>query len=199
MRTTINYQVWTHARERIAQQKRQVVTFFFVSDPSSSFSLRPQYRYGTSTSAAFRHLYREGGVRRFYRGVGPALLQAPLSRFGDTAANAGVLALLQEYEATRGAPMWLKTLAASMAAGGFRILLMPVDTMKTVMQVEGAAGMAVLKNKLATSGPRVLYAGSLGAASATLVGHYPWCEPPFPPARWLTLTRIFARPQVLCV
>lgn len=38
---------------------------------------------------ALRHLYKEGGVVRFYRGLGPALLQGPLSRFGDTAANAG--------------------------------------------------------------------------------------------------------------
>jgi hypothetical protein len=34
------------------------------------------FSYGMSTGDAFRHLYREGGVRRFYRGVGPALLQA---------------------------------------------------------------------------------------------------------------------------
>jgi hypothetical protein len=43
------------------------------------------------------------------------------------------------------------------------------------MQVEGKNGMALLRNKMAASGPRVLYAGALGAASATLVGHYPWC------------------------
>ena len=36
-------------------------------------------------------LYKDGGVRRFYRGVGPALLQGPLSRFGDTAANVGLI------------------------------------------------------------------------------------------------------------
>ncbi len=90
-----------------------------------------------STGDAFRHLYREGGVRRFYRGVGPALLQArfahalrqaplaqtlarmaltravttqaPLARFGDTAANAGTLALLNDVESTRNLPVWVKT------------------------------------------------------------------------------------------
>ena len=64
-----------------------------------------------------------------------------------------------------------------MAAGGFRILLMPIDAWKTVQQVEGAKGMALLKNKMRTSGPHVLYAGGLGAASATLVGHYPCARP----------------------
>ena len=39
-------------------------------------------------------LYAEGGVRRFYQGLPWALLQTPLTRFGDTAANSGVLLLL---------------------------------------------------------------------------------------------------------
>lgn len=34
-----------------------------------------QYRYGTSTSVALRTLYADGGIARFYQGVGPALLQ----------------------------------------------------------------------------------------------------------------------------
>ena len=114
-------------------------------------------------------------MRRFYRGVGPALLQAPLSRFGDTAANAGMLALLEEYEATRTAPVMLKTAAASFAAASFRVVLMPIDTFKTILQVEGAAGGALLRAKLAASGPKVLFAGAMGAASATMVGQ---CVPP---------------------
>jgi hypothetical protein len=72
---------------------------------------------------------------RFYRGLLPALFQGPLSRFGDTAANAGALALLDSYEATVGLPTSVKTLAASFAAGIFRIFLMPVDACKTIMQV----------------------------------------------------------------
>ena len=40
-----------------------------------------QYRYGTSTTQAFKKLWTEGGLRRLYRGVGPALLQGPLSRY----------------------------------------------------------------------------------------------------------------------
>merc|ERR1719325_81823 len=56
-----------------------------------------QYRYGTSTTEALRTLWNQGGVRRFYRGFGPALFQGPLSRFGDTAANVGILALLEPY------------------------------------------------------------------------------------------------------
>ena len=37
-------------------------------------------RYGTDTTTALRTLYKEGGVRRFYRGLLPAMVQGPLSR-----------------------------------------------------------------------------------------------------------------------
>ena len=42
-----------------------------------------------------RTLWAEGGIPRFYRGLAPALFQGPLSRFGDTAANTAILALLE--------------------------------------------------------------------------------------------------------
>ena len=47
-----------------------------------------QYRYGTSTSQALSLLYKEGGIPRLYQGLPFALVQGPMSRFGDTAANA---------------------------------------------------------------------------------------------------------------
>ena len=53
-----------------------------------------QYRHGGTTTTAFSTLWRQGGIRRLYRGFGPALLQGPLARFGDTAANVALLALL---------------------------------------------------------------------------------------------------------
>jgi hypothetical protein len=82
---------------------------------------------------AFKTLYGQGGIPRFYRGLIPALLQGPLSRFGDTAANTGMLAALDAFEETRDLPIAMKTITASVAAGLFRILLMPVDTFKTTM------------------------------------------------------------------
>ena len=48
-----------------------------------------QYKHGISFNEALDRLYKEGGVRRFYQGLSAALIQAPLSRFGDTAANTG--------------------------------------------------------------------------------------------------------------
>jgi hypothetical protein len=133
-----------------------------------------QYRYGTSTTVAFKTLYADGGIPRFYRGLIPALIQGPLSRFGDTAANTGTLALLDSFEATENLPVGLKTGAASVGAALFRILLMPVDTFKTTMQVEGKDGLKKLFAKAKQNGPSAFFSGSLAAAAATFVGHYPW-------------------------
>ena len=120
---------------------------------------------------ALRTLYADGGIPRFYRGVLPALVQGPLSRFGDTAANTGILTALNGFESTRDINVGLKTMAASGAAALFRIVLMPVDTVKTTMQVTGKFSSIVDKIKL--NGVFTLYNGSLAAASATFVGHYP--------------------------
>ena len=133
-----------------------------------------QYRYGLTTTQALKTLYKEGGVVRFYRGLGPALIQGPMSRFGDTAANTGILALMESHDSTKDLPVGVKTLAASAAAGGFRIFLMPVDAMKTIMQVEGKNGLPALGAKVRAGGPTVLYHGALAASAATFAGHYPW-------------------------
>ena len=129
-----------------------------------------QYRYGTSTTEAIKTLYRKGGIRRFYRGVGPALIQGPMSRFGDTAANAGVLALMEDYNL----PIAVKTAGASITSGLFRMFMMPMDTLKTIYQVEGKDGYSVLRNKIKLRGMNVLYHGSFAVSAATIVGHYPW-------------------------
>jgi hypothetical protein len=130
-----------------------------------------QYSKGLGTVEAIRELYAEGGIPRFYRGVWAALLAAPLSRFGDTAANAGTLALLEDIPWLSAA---VKTFLASCAAACFRILLTPIDTLKTVLQVQGATGMAVLSARIKEEGPLALYAGAMANMAATLLGHYPF-------------------------
>ncbi|CAB9512143.1 Mitochondrial carrier protein [Seminavis robusta] len=131
-----------------------------------------QYRSGVSFPVALRTLYADGGIPRFYRGVVPALLQGPLSRFGDTAANTGILTLLNSFEQTKDMNIGIKSGCASAAAATFRIVIMPIDTVKTTMQVTGKFSAVVDKVKVA--GPPALWNGALAAASATFVGHYPW-------------------------
>ena len=133
-----------------------------------------QYRNGTSFLQTLGILYKEGGIPRFYRGLTPALFQAPLSRFGDVATNTGVMFYLNNNDSTKSLPIPLKTFIGSLFAGLWRINLMPIDTTKTMLQVHGNKGMTILKNKIKTNGVRSLYSGGIGAYSATLVGHFPW-------------------------
>jgi hypothetical protein len=131
-----------------------------------------QYAKGSTTTQAFKTLYREGGVLRFYRGYWAALAQGPLSRFGDTAANTGMLVLLDSLEQTKKLDVASKTAAASVAAGLFRIVLMPIDAVKTSMQVGGS--FKPLAQKIKTSGVGVLWHGALASSGATMIGHWPW-------------------------
>lgn len=107
-----------------------------------------QYRYGTTITQAARTLYADGGWTRYYYGLGAALVQGPMSRFGDTAANVGVLALLKSNKYLKDLPALAKTIFASLAAAGFRMLLTPVDTVKTTMQTDGKAGWAILRSRV---------------------------------------------------
>lgn len=79
----------------------------------------------SSSSVSRRTLYRQGGIRRFYQGLTPALLQGPVARFGDTASNTGVLMLLDSRPETRDLPIVLKTLAGSTVSSVWRLILMP--------------------------------------------------------------------------
>jgi len=135
-------------------------------------TLNYQYRYGTTTVEALNTLYKEGGVSRLYQGLPFALIQGPLSRFGDTAANTLIVTAIDLTNSH--IPTFISTLMASLLAGGWRILLMPVDTVKTSLQVNGDKGIAIIQERIKERGWTTLFAGSLAASAATIVGHYPW-------------------------
>ena len=129
-----------------------------------------QYRYGGDISESIKKLYLDGGIRRFYRGYAPAILIGPLSRFGDTASNAYVV----DYFEKSNLPIYIQTLCGSIVASSWRAFLMPIDAVKTTLQVEGKNGLKLLKKKIKLKNPSILYQGTLASMSATFVGHYPW-------------------------
>ncbi|KAL3793533.1 hypothetical protein HJC23_007273 [Cyclotella cryptica] len=160
-------------------------------------SMNYQYRYGGTLTESLKKLYADGGIPRLYQGLPFAIFQGPLTRFGDTAANVGMLALLDTIPETSSLSLPLKTAAGSIAAGAWRIFLMPIDTSKTAMQVEGREGLDRLLEQVAEVGPSPLYQGAvasgmfgllfivvlsyapylimiLSAAAATAAGHFPW-------------------------
>jgi len=145
----------------------QVITLMWLRT-----TMNYQYRYGTGTREAMSTLYKQGGFGRFYQGLPYALMQAPLARFGDTAANTGVLAIFAVTAPNM--PIGLRTAVASMAGSLWRILITPIDTLKTTLQVQGKEAMGQLRTKVEREGIMVLYQGAIANAVASFVGSYPW-------------------------
>ena len=137
-------------------------------------ALNYQYRFGTSTGEALRTLWAEGGILRLYQGLPFALVQGPLSRFGDTASNALMLSIVDSLDPLHAIPLFAKTGLGSLAAGVWRVVLMPVDTAKTSLQVNGEKGLDMVLLRVSKEGPSALFSGALAASAATVVGHYPW-------------------------
>lgn len=147
-----------------------------------------QYRYGVSTRTALAELYAQGGFLRFYRGVTYAIVQAPLCRFGSVAANeiSNILVGVPTSSAPRRTParqesggsvaadyvkiVFAATLGSAMSTM-WRVLLMPLDTCKTVLQVDGVEGFRQLVRRVAMGDLAVLFQGTAATIVATWVGH----------------------------
>ena len=129
-----------------------------------------QFKNGGGTIQTIRKLYAEGGIPRFYRGLGFALINAPISRFGDTAANMTAMTYLEDSNLNKAQ----KTFIGSLGAGIWRLTIIPIDAFKSHLQVHGSSGMDVLRSKIKKHGIKTIYNGSSAAFSGTVVGHFPW-------------------------
>ncbi|PXF42931.1 hypothetical protein BWQ96_07378 [Gracilariopsis chorda] len=141
----------------------QAASFMWLSTTAAF-----QYRSGFTTLQALRTLYAQGGVARFYSGVLPTVLHITLCRFGDTTAN-NVALTLAPFDS-----LPLNTLCASFAGGAWRASLLPLETLRSNMQVRGPAGFMLVLDRFRSSGFRGLYRGSAASFSAGVVGHFPF-------------------------
>ena len=147
-------------------------SFAMITQVSTLMWLRTimnyQYVNGTTFKVSFKKLYSEGGILRLYRGYPLALTIGPISRFGDTACNSAILQLTKDSNL----PLSIKTGLASVSAGLWRILILPLDAVKVNYQVNGS--LNTLRSKIKANGFRTLYNGGIAQSSATIIGHYPW-------------------------
>ena len=97
---------------------------------------------------AIKTLHSNGGYSRYYQGLTTALVYRTLVRFGDTAANVGILALLGSNTSTGKLPILVKTVFASLCAVVIRFILTPIDTVGTVIRAEGKPGLKSLRRKV---------------------------------------------------
>ncbi|GAB5369472.1 hypothetical protein AAMO2058_001407400 [Amorphochlora amoebiformis] len=135
--------------------------------------LNYQYRHGTSFLATLRLLFKQGGIRRLYRGFGMAIIHAPLTRFGDTAANAAVPVILHGFGKNYTSPLVTQAVT-SMVACLWRVIITPIDMIKTVMQVEGSAALDILNTKIKKEGTLALWDGATAGIAAAFLGHFLW-------------------------
>eukprot|EP00752_Nemacystus_decipiens_P005781 g5230.t1 len=143
-----------------------------------------QQRHGSTFGDTCKVLWRQGGPRRFYRGVMPSLAAAPLCRFGDTLSNELAMVWFNgQQQKGKGAgggtnggklPVWVATFFGSLGAAAFHAMVVPLDTYKVIMQVDGKEGLMVMKKRIALRGPIAAYDGALAFAGGSLMGHYPW-------------------------
>lgn len=107
-----------------------------------------------------------------YAGVLPTLMYGALARFGDTAANAGVLhALDHRDDMSVGA----KTVLGSGVAAAWRGVILPLETWKQNLQVRGGErGKQVLVERVKQGGLRGLWHGMFASCSAAFFMHLPF-------------------------
>jgi len=119
----------------------------------------------------FQALYRDGGIPRFYKGFGFAVMQGPLAKFGSIASNEYSLLACKRFFPSN---MALVTATGSVLAAIWRLLLMPIDTCKTVAQVGGAPALHDLLSRAAGGDFGRLYRGGSATMLSTAIAHYPW-------------------------
>ena len=71
---------------------------------------------------------------------------------------------------------------------------MPIDTCKTVLQVDSIPGFKSLMRKVKTGNVGVLYQGALAQYVAAIIAHYPWFYTYNYLSKSSRVTRSFARP-----
>jgi len=129
-----------------------------------------QHRHGGGMIQVGRKLYCDGGIRRFYRGMGISLVQVPLLRLGQVASTDVAF----ENLAPLGLPDAAAAAAASVGAAGCRGVLAPLANLSAVQQVHGKEGLRFFKEKV-RGRPSALWSGAGGSMATSVLGHYTWC------------------------
>jgi hypothetical protein len=120
-----------------------------------------------------RKVWRYGG-QRGYPGPAPVqLLLEPDAPLDSDHLRVAVVRISLVTLSTYSCGMEL-TSRLSHSAAAFRMILTPIDTLKTTLQAQGSRGTALLRQRIKTNGIGSLWWGAFATAAATFVGHYPW-------------------------
>lgn len=131
-----------------------------------------QYYHGGSFANSVKSLWAEGGYLRFYDGIGFALLQAPLARFGDTFAQSIVVISL----GMPGHAMHSFAAGLIVASIGvcWRFCMAPLETLKCTSMVHGASATKIFSRRLREGGMLEFWSGASAMLLVVWVGTVPW-------------------------
>ena len=128
-----------------------------------------QYKHGYNTIQAFKLLYNDGKILRFYRGYIPAIITASTCKIGD---------LTGYYFVNNNSNQHLNNLEKNTIIASVssltRFIIMPVDTLDTFLQIEGKRGFLLLRTKIKTHGIPVLYYGCTMWLSTNFISSFCW-------------------------
>lgn len=142
----------------------QSLSFMWISTAAAF-----QYRSGTSMVDAFRTLYAQGGIPRFYNGLIPTVMHITLCRFGDVTMNGVALDSVPSESTT------IRTAVGSVAAAAWRAAFLPLETVRSNLQVRGSLdGRVAVVQRVRAGGLLGLYSGTSASFTAGFLGHFPF-------------------------
>eukprot|EP01032_Pedospumella_encystans_P016701 gene16702-19047_t len=99
---------------------------------------------------------------------------APITKFGAIAANEGSGVLVASLGLPAVSAEFYATVLGTVLTVVWKVLLMPPETCKTVLQVDGTRGFEKLMLRVTKGNVWTLWQGSAAAILATTASHYPW-------------------------
>jgi len=131
-----------------------------------------QYYHGGNFANTVQNLWADGGLPRFYQGIGIALIQVPLARFGDTFVETTVIAIF-------GVPGkhvhgYFAGLIVASVGACWRLFVAPLDTLKINAQVHGSSAGKILTRRLRVSGLLELWSGASALFLVNWLASFPW-------------------------
>mmetsp|Transcript_19704 Transcript_19704/g.48433 ORF Transcript_19704/g.48433 Transcript_19704/m.48433 type:complete len:197 (-) Transcript_19704:332-922(-) len=81
---------------------------------------------------------------------------------------------MEAFPAAAALPAVVRQVAPSLVGAVWRVALLPVDTAKTSLQVDGAGALDTLRRRVDTAGVGTLWEGAFASAATSFAGSYPW-------------------------
>jgi hypothetical protein len=165
----------THSKNNTFYTSSSAMMATFIQVPTLMWLrtiVNYQYKNGSTFYYTTKYLYSQGQIKRFYKGFIPALMLAPLIKFGDVYCHTSTLNYINNNENYKYLPLSIKTFIGSSLSGLWRVYLLPLDCVKTSLQVNGNYNNLI--NKIKTNGYGILYSGSISSYFTSVIGVFPW-------------------------